>query len=291
MTTPIIQIKNVYFHYERQKRWALKDISLEVQEGEFLGVVGRSGAGKSTFCLCLSALIPKFEDGVFKGDVIVNGTNTRETTVGELSQTVGTVFQSPESQLYGLTVEEEIFFALENHGVAVDEIRRRIAWALDAVGLDVPLSKSPFDLSGGQKQRLIIASTLALFPRIMVLDEPTAELDPAGKDAVYKVLDTLRKEGMTVVMVEHDIERLVAAADRIAVIDSGRLVTVKPPRVLFNEDADLLAELGLRIPQVFEVFQQFTEGKEGGLPITMEEAHEFLIKNGWSQNGHALDTG
>jgi energy-coupling factor transport system ATP-binding protein len=285
MPEPIIQFKNVHFHYEHQKRWALKDISLDVSEGEFLGIIGRSGAGKSTLCLCVSALIPKFEDGLFRGDVIVNGVNTKSTSVGELSQTVGTVFQNPESQLYGLTVEEEIFFALENHGIAADEIERRVRWVLDAVGLDVPLTKSPFDLSGGQKQRLIIASTMALFPKIMVLDEPTTELDPAGKDSIYEVLGKLRQEGMTVVMVEHDIERLVNVADRIAVIDKGQLISVKPPRQLFNEDAKLLEELGLHVPQVFEVFKHILGEKAGSLPITIEESKRILSDKKWGKNG------
>jgi energy-coupling factor transporter ATP-binding protein EcfA2 len=217
--------------------------------------------------------------------VIVQGVNTKSVSVGKLSEIVGTVFQNPESQLYGLTVEEEIFFALENHSLPIDEIRRRIEWVLDAVGLDVPLTKSPYDLSGGQKQRLVIASTMALFPRVMVLDEPTAELDPAGKDAVYRVLEKLHQDGMTVILVEHDIERLVGVADRIAVLDQGQLVRVKPPQQLLNEDADFLQELGIRLPQVYEVFRQLWGPAAGPYPITLQEAQLYLQEKRWGVYG------
>ncbi|RLF81489.1 ABC transporter ATP-binding protein [Thermococci archaeon] len=244
----MIRVEDLSFKYTGAKEYSLKDISFRVKKGEFLGILGASGSGKSTLCLTFNGIIPHSIRGDFEGNVFVKGYNTKEASVAELSKIVGLVLQNPDSQLFNMTVEEEVAFALENLGLNVEEIRRRVYWALKITGLEGLEKEFPPNLSGGQKQRLVIASVLALKPEVLVLDEPTSQLDPMGREQVLSLITLLNKEqGITIVLVEHNTEYLFDFADRIIVLDKGELVMEGKPREIF-EEADYLRKLGIRIP-------------------------------------------
>lgn len=233
--------------------WVLDGVDLEIERGEFLSVMGPTGAGKSTLCLSLVGIVPQSTGGLVRGEVRVGGLDTKTEPVARLAGRVGVVFQDPETQLFNMNVEAEIAFGLENKGVAPAEIAERIDWAAHTVGVEGLLDRSPFELSGGQKQRVAIAAVLAMTPEVLVLDEPTASLDPRGKQEVFTVVRDLRRQrGMTVVMVEQDAECIAEFSERVAVLAEGRIRQVGTPAEVFSR-AGLLAGLGLRVPQVTEV--------------------------------------
>ncbi|RLF84900.1 ABC transporter ATP-binding protein, partial [Thermococci archaeon] len=199
-------------------------------------------------CLTFNGIIPHSIKGQFNGNVFVQGYNTKEASVAELSKLVGLVLQNPDSQLFNMTVEEEVAFSLENLGLDVEEIRRRVYWSLKITGLEGLENEFPPNLSGGQKQRLVIASVLAMRPQILVLDEPTSQLDPLGREQVLSLITLLNKEqGITIILVEHNTEYLFDFADRLIVLDKGELVMEGKPREVF-EEADFLRSLGIKIP-------------------------------------------
>jgi energy-coupling factor transport system ATP-binding protein len=244
----MIRVEELSFKYAGAKEYSLRDISFRVKKGEFLGILGASGSGKSTLCLTFNGIIPHSIRGDFRGNVFVKGYNTREASVAELSKIVGLVLQNPDSQLFNMTVEEEVAFALENLGLDAEEIKRRIHWALKITGLEGLEKEFPPNLSGGQKQRLVIASVLAVKPEVLVLDEPTSQLDPIGREQVLSLITLLNKEqGITIVLVEHNTEYLFDFADRIIVLDRGEVVMEGKPREVF-EEADYLRKLGIKIP-------------------------------------------
>jgi len=244
----IIEVENVSFRYRGSPKYSLRDITLSIKDGEFIGIIGSSGSGKSTFCLTLNGIIPHSIQGEFEGNVIVDGMNTREHSVAELSTKVGLVFQNPDSQIFNMTVLEEVAFALENLGIEREEMWRRIRWALKLVGLWNKREEFPPNLSGGEKQRLAIASVLVMKPRVLVLDEPTSQLDPGGKRSVLSLVNLLNKEEkMTIVLVEHNPEFLLENADRIFVFENGRVVMEGKPEEIF-EDVEALERIGVRVP-------------------------------------------
>ncbi|RLF79366.1 ABC transporter ATP-binding protein [Thermococci archaeon] len=244
----MIRVEELSFKYTGAKEYSLKNINLKVKKGEFLGILGASGSGKSTLCLTFNGIIPHSIKGEFNGNVFVQGYNTKEASVAELSKFVGLVLQNPDSQLFNMTVEEEVAFSLENLGLDVEEIRRRVYWSLKITGLEGLENEFPPNLSGGQKQRLVIASVLAMRPQILVLDEPTSQLDPLGREQVLSLITLLNKEqGITIILVEHNTEYLFDFADRLIVLDKGELVMEGKPREVF-EEADFLRSLGIKIP-------------------------------------------
>lgn len=235
---------------------ALRGIDLRVESGEFLALMGRIGAGKTTLCLSLNGLVPHATGGVIGGEVIVLGRNTKTQTVAELSAQVGLVFQNPEEQLFHLRVEDEVAFGPENLGLPREEIARRVTWALRAVGLEEFRQRSPLSLSGGEKQRLAIAAVLAMRPRILVLDEPTASLDPQGAAEVFATLREMRQRmPLTIVMATQDSEWVAEQADRLAVLDQGRIALLGPPDELLSQVERLHAR-GVGVPQVAEAAAQ-----------------------------------
>ena len=244
----MIRVEELSFKYTGAKEYSLKNINLKVKKGEFLGILGASGSGKSTLCLTFNGIITHSIKGEFNGNVFVQGYNTKEASVAELSKFVGLVLQNPDSQLFNMTVEEEVAFSLENLGLDVEEIRRRVYWSLKITGLEGLENEFPPNLSGGQKQRLVIASVLAMRPQILVLDEPTSQLDPLGREQVLSLITLLNKEqGITIILVEHNTEYLFDFADRLIVLDKGELVMEGKPREVF-EEADFLRSLGIKIP-------------------------------------------
>lgn len=254
----IVTVENLSYAYPVSRpgeeiSWVLKGVNLSVSEGEFVSIMGPTGVGKTTLCLALNGIVPQSTGGVIKGDVLINGLNTKRTPVPELAQHVGLVFQEPETQLFNMSVEAEIAFGLESLGVPPEEINERVAWALAAVGMQDFRQRSPFALSGGQKQRTAIAAILAMTPQILVLDEPTASLDPVGKTEVFSVVRELRRQRHnTIIMVEHEVERIAEFSDRVVVLHEGRVELEGTPTEVFSQ-IDLMHDIGLAVPQVSEL--------------------------------------
>ena len=255
----------------------LRGVNLRVRRGEVLGLLGTTGAGKSTLCLALAGLVPHSTGGEFGGTVTVAGIDTRRQPVAVLAQKVGLVFQDPETQLFNMTVEDEVAFGPESLGLPRPEIVERLEWALRVTEMEACRERSPFHLSGGQKQRVALAAMLAMRPEILVLDEPTSELDPCGKAEVMAVLQALKRSaGLSMVFVEQDAEALAYLADRVAVMQEGRIVLEGTPRELFGQPARLRA-LGLDVPQLSATAELLRE--RTGQPfefLTLAEACERL---------------
>jgi energy-coupling factor transport system ATP-binding protein len=242
----ILELKNVSFDYSLDGETALRaldDISLTIKKGEYIALIGSNGSGKSTLARLLNAiLIPT------SGEVWVDGLLTsREEHRWEIRRRVGMVFQNPDNQIVATTVEEDVAFGLENLGVASSQIPRRVAEALERVGLSSFRNHAPHLLSGGQKQRLAIAGIIAMRPRYLVLDEPTAMLDPRGRREVLDTVQSMnRQEGVTVVHITHFMEETLEA-DRIYAMDRGKIVHSGKPEEIFNGETNLY-QLGLEIP-------------------------------------------
>ncbi|HEC22034.1 MAG TPA: ATP-binding cassette domain-containing protein, partial [Chloroflexi bacterium] len=233
---PIAVFEDVSYMYPGAARLALKDISLEIQAGEFLGLIGPTGAGKTTLCLTLNGIVPQFYGGRFFGRVTVAGLDTIEHPVSRLARHVSEVFQDPETQLIATSVENEIAFALENICLPREEMQARIPQVLEAVRLDGMEHRHPHELSGGQKQRLAIAAGLAMRPDLLVLDEPTSQLDPVGRQEVFAVLRELNRElGVTILMASHSAEEMAEHADRIMLLSEGEAVALGTPDDIYGD--------------------------------------------------------
>jgi energy-coupling factor transport system ATP-binding protein len=274
MAKPAICVERLSFRYPGASTLALLDVSLTVEQGECLAIMGATGAGKTTLCLALVGIVPQFFGGELYGAVRVGDLDTLEYPVSVLARKVGMVFQDPETQLTATSVEHEVAFALENLCVRADEIRTRVDEALQAVGLAGLEKKHPHELSGGQKQRLAIAAALALKPQVLVLDEPTSQLDSLGAAEVFAIVRTLNRErGMTVILTSHQSEEVAEFADRVALLAEGRLVKVAPSAAFFQE-VEYLTRHQVRPPQVTEFFHCLrARGLVlDSLPVTFTEA-------------------
>ncbi|ACK65805.1 ABC transporter related [Rippkaea orientalis PCC 8801] len=247
-------LENVSYLYPNSTEPVLNNISLEIIQGEFLGIIGPTGAGKTTLCLTLNGIVPQFHGGRFFGYVTVAGLDTLKHPVSTLARYVGAVFEDPETQLLSTSVENEIAFALENLCVEREEILARIPQVLEAVRLEGLQHKHPQELSGGQKQRLAIAAALALQPQLLILDEPTSQLDPIGSQEVFATVKELNRElGVTIVMVSHGAEEMAEFSDRIALLSAGRLLSTGTPHQVYSQ-IERLQSQDLRPPQVAETF-------------------------------------
>lgn len=279
----LVDLEKVSYAYLRTEQLALKNISLRVRKGEFLGLIGPTGAGKTTLCLALNGIVPQFFGGRFFGHITVAGLDTLESPVNQLARHVGMVFEDPETQITAASVENEIAFALENLRVPRDEILARIPMVLEAVRLEGMEKKHPHELSGGQKQRLAIAAALALQPDLLVLDEPSSQLDPLGAQDVFATLRELNTElGVAVIMASHAAEALAETADRIALLSRGELVTVGPPQTVYA-DVERLWKHNVRVPEVTRTFYHIAQQGVplAQLPVRLEPARAAL---------HALPT-
>lgn len=258
---------------------ALDKISLDIGEGEFIGIIGPTGSGKSTFVQHLNGLIRPTA-----GEISVDGRNLADKTTDLrlVRQSVGLVFQYPEHQLFEETVFADVAFGPKNQGVLDAEVRERVCEALALVGLeaDTIMDYSPFELSGGQMRRVAIAGVLAMRPKILILDEPTAGLDPKGRDELLEQLQQLHsKSGITVILVSHSMEEIARVATRLIVLERGRIVADGPPRQVFAE-AKMLATIGLGVPQVTELMLALRE-RGFAVPdvaLSLEEACEIILR-------------
>ena len=244
----MLETRDLRFQYQDGGPFALDGVTLDIADGSFVAVIGHNGSGKSTFAKTLNAIL--LPSG---GKVYVDGLDTADDDkLYEIRQRVGMVFQNPDNQLVATLVEEDVAFAPENLGVPQAELRRRVDEALEAVGMSGFQDRATYALSGGQKQRVAIAGIIAMRPRCLVLDEPTAMLDPVGRREVMNAIHELnRKFGMTVVLITHHMNE-AAGADRVLVIDHGKLLMDGTPREIFSRSEELYA-VGLAVPQSVEL--------------------------------------
>lgn len=252
-----ISITDLRYQYPDTPRPALENISFEVEEGEFLGITGPTGSGKSSLCLAMNSLIPNSTGGSISGSVEVFGLDMTEATLqeafsanDEMGLRVGMTFQDPDAQIVGMSVEEDLAFGPQNFGLDPEDIDLRIDRMLGIVRMSEYRDASPHMLSGGQKQRVAIAAAMIMQPKILVLDEPTSELDPIGRNEVYEAVQELRgSERITVVMVDHHTEELARYVDRVVVLDGGRQLAFGPAAQVLS-DTGLLDSAGVRTPSV-----------------------------------------
>ncbi|MDO5040805.1 MAG: energy-coupling factor transporter ATPase [Peptoniphilus sp.] len=253
----MIEIKNLKFKYNSEDEdLVLKDINLNIEEGEFVAVLGHNGSGKSTLAKLLNGLLLPLE-----GDVLVDGLNTRdEEDIWNLRANTGMVFQNPDNQIVATIVEEDVAFGPENLGVQSEEIRKRVDDALESVHMSEYKRSAPHMLSGGQKQRVAIAGILAMSPKYIILDEPTAMLDPEGrKEVINTIMDLNENQNKTIILITHYMDE-AAKADRIIVMDKGEIEMEGTPREIFSQ-VDKIKEIGLDVPQATELAWELS--KEG----------------------------
>jgi energy-coupling factor transporter ATP-binding protein EcfA2 len=274
-------LQNVAYAYPQATSPALRGITLHVPDSQFLAVVGGNRAGKSTLSYVLSGFIPHHFKGTYRGTIEVAGMDLTQSSLGEIAGVVGLVFSNPFNQISGarFTVEEEVAFGLENLGVPSAEMPGRVAQALELTGLAEVAQRSPYALSGGQQQRLALASMLVMQPKLLVLDEPTSQLDPAAKIEVFEVLDRLATEGgMTVVIVEHELEWIGDFADRVIVMNEGRIVNDGDPREVLADET--LIAMGVGNTAYTTVARQAREegliAHDQPLPVTLSQAVDFF---------------
>jgi energy-coupling factor transport system ATP-binding protein len=273
-----ISIENLTFTYQGNERPTLKNINGQIKDGTFMVVMGHGGAGKSTLCCSLNALIPKFFRGKYQGRVLVNGQEVARRQVAEMSRLVGLVLQDFEAQLFSTNVELEMAFGPENHCLLRPEIERRIQRYLAFVGLEKLRHREPASLSGGQKQRLAIGSVLALEPKILVMDEPTTDLDPFGREEVLSVAKSIREEGRTLLIVDHEPETAVTA-DQIWLIRDGQIVSQGPPSEILV-DGPTMESCGIKTLPMVELFHSMNWP---GNPLTVERAIELIQRHNLTQ--------
>ncbi len=279
----MISVKNFTYTYPAVEQPALCDINLEVGEGQFLGVIGANLAGKSKLCYALSGFIPDFYNGTVVGEINVAGRDLIKTPLSDLAGEIGLVFANPFNQITGarFTVREEMAFGLENMGCPREEMLPRIEETLRLTGLEALADRSPYALSGGQQQRLAIASVMVMRPKVLVLDEPTSQLDPVGTREVFETLDNLTKTGMTVVLAEHKLEWIAVHADRVILLDDGRIVKDGPPRqVLADPELEQHGLAPTRYTQAARLAVERGVASNGHLPVTLDEAIAFFSRTG-----------
>lgn len=271
----MIKLENVSYVYMQGgpfEKTALNNINLEIGDGEFIGLIGHTGSGKSTLIQLLNGLIKPTE-----GRVRVAGFDLtdKKTKMRDVRFKAGLVMQYPEHQLFEETVFKDIAFGPQNMGLPQEEIKNRVEFAANLVGLSKEiLDKSPFDLSGGQKRRVAIAGVLAMEPKVLILDEPTAGLDPGGRDEIlFKIKDMHERMNLTVILVSHSMEDVAKLADRILVMNSGSIEMFDTPSKIF-ENAERLSQIGLNVPQITQVCDRL---RAAGMPLaggiyTIEDA-------------------
>lgn len=275
-----IKINNLTYIYNKDtafEKKALDDVSLEIKKGEFIGLIGHTGSGKSTLIQHLNGIISPT-----KGEILVDGDNIHKdkAKLKEVRRRIGLAFQYPEYQLFEMSVYKDVAFGPTNMLLSKEDIDKNVVSALETVGISSDLyEKSPFDLSGGQKRRVAIAGVLAMNPEVLILDEPTAGLDPKGRDEILQAIKRLHKErGITVILVSHSMEDVAKLVDRIIVMHEGKVATMGTPKEVFCKVKEL-EDMGLAAPQVSYVFSALKE-KGFDVPLdvfTIDEAKRVLL--------------
>lgn len=288
----IMKIENLNYIYNPNtpfEKKALDNINIEIKQGEFIGLIGHTGSGKSTLVQHLNGLIKPTS-----GKIIIDGVDItgKDAKLKEIRQKVGLVFQYPEHQLFEETIYKDIAFGPKNLGLDKDEVDKRVKESMEQVGLDFEVLKdrSPFELSGGQKRRVAIGGVIAMQPKILILDEPTAGLDPRGRDGILgEIFKIYEKKNITVILVSHNMEDIAKLVDRILVMDRGKIAMDNTPMEIFKR-ADELKEIGLGVPQITEFMKRFCEKQEKtnkekinkqkdlATVLTVEQAKDEILK-------------
>jgi cobalt transport protein ATP-binding subunit len=275
----LIRIEKLTYAYPRSDEPALRGIDLNVERGEFLVIMGHAGAGKTTLCLTTNGIIPHYMEGRIDGKITIAGLDALVTPIEKLVTKVGVVFQDPESQLFGATVEEDVSFGPCNFNLPLDDVKKRVKDVLAVTRLSGYENRETGQLSGGEKQRVAVAGVLAIGPEVLVLDEATSELDPVGRQELISVVTKLKQAGNTIVMVELGGEDVAAYADRVAIVEHGKIAAEGKPQRIFSNIEDLKA-LGVRPPAICELFVRLRrEGiltEDRPVPLSLEEASARL---------------
>jgi len=278
MNESVISIRNLTFTYLGSDYPALVNINMNIIEGSFILITGPSGCGKTTLLRTFNGLIPNFYPGDFKGEVRIYGLNVTEHRTFELAKYVGMVFQDPENQLLTLSVERDIAFGLENLGMKREEIRERVDWALEVVGIERLRDKAPYELSGGEQQKVAIAAAIAMQPKILVLDEPLSNLDPLSARSIVKLLEELRnKLKLTIIVSEHRLDLLSKYADTIYIMKSGNIIASGPPKEILK--LDIASNVGVSVPKVIEIWKMLKHhvNLDNDPPLSIEEAEKWRM--------------
>lgn len=260
----VMECKNVTYTYPLADEPSIRNVSLNIEEGKFYGVVGENGSGKTTLCAILRGFAPSFYRGDIQGEVLVYGKPIGEYG-GELATKIGYVFQNPFTQISGVkeTVFEEVAYGLENFGVPVEEIVERVEAIMKLTHIDSLAEKNPLELSGGQMQRVALASVLVLEPDILIIDEPTSQLDPQGTESVFEIIKMMKDKKKTIILVEHKIDLIAEYADEVLVLKGGKLIASGDKAQILSDMA--LMEQGVQLPQMAILGSKL---KERGFPIS-----------------------
>ena len=275
------KIENVNYKYPLEEKQALKNINIEIKKGEFWAVIGKNGSGKTTFCNMLRRFVPDFYKGELTGKITLEDKELKDYSQKELVQKIGFVFQNPFTQISGVkdTVFEEIAYGLENLGLEKEEIISKVEKILKLLEIEKLRERNPYDLSGGQKQRVALASIIAMDPDILVIDEPTSQLDPKGTEDIFKIINLMANEGKTIILVEHKLELIAEYAQNILVLDEGEIILSGKAEEVLNNKILLEKEIGMTQYSIlaYELEKERkVELKE--IPITKEKTVELLKK-------------
>ena len=275
------KIENVNYKYPLEEKQALKNINIEIKKGEFWAVIGKNGSGKTTFCNMLRRFVPDFYKGELTGKITLEDKELKDYSQKELVQKIGFVFQNPFTQISGVkdTVFEEIAYGLENLGLDKGEIISKVEKILKLLEIEKLRDRNPYDLSGGQKQRVALASIIAMDPDILVIDEPTSQLDPKGTEDIFKIINLMANEGKTIILVEHKLELIAEYAENILVLDEGEIILSGKAEEVLNNKILLEKEIGMAQYSILAYeLEKARKVEFEEIPITKEKTVELLKK-------------
>lgn len=274
-----MECKNVTYSYPLTSRPSVKDLNLKFERGKFYGVIGENGSGKTTLCAVLRGFAPSFYKGELQGEVLVEGKNIIEYG-DQLARKIGFVFQNPFTQISGVkdTVFEEVAYGLENFGVPADEIVRRVVEVMKMTNIEYLAEKNPFALSGGQMQRVALASVIVLEPDILIIDEPTSQLDPEGTESVFAIIQKMKEKEKTIILVEHKIDLIAEYADEVIALKDGEVIANGEKKEILSDMS--LLEKGVSLPQVAILGRKLQEKglSLSEIPVTEKQAVEVIAK-------------
>ncbi|KRM40971.1 cobalt ABC superfamily ATP binding cassette transporter, ABC protein [Lactobacillus hamsteri DSM 5661 = JCM 6256] len=269
----IISLKHVYFTYPNSKRPALSDINLDIKRGSWTSIIGHNGSGKSTITRLINGLLlPDENQNTY---IVVDNQELSDDTVWNIRDKVGIVFQNPDNQFVGATVADDVAFGLENRGIEHNEMKTRVVKALEEVGMTEYATAEPSNLSGGQKQRVAIAGILAIRPKVIILDEATAMLDPNGRESILRLVKHMKeRDNLTVISITHDVNESIELADNVVVVNDGKILATGDPIKVFENQA-MINEIGLEEPFIFELKNKLIKA---GINIPLEiDTEEKLV--------------
>ena len=276
-----LKLENVNYKYPLEEKNTLQNINIEIKKGEFWAVIGKNGSGKTTLCNILRRFVPDFYKGELTGKITLEGKELKDYSQKEIVQKIGFVFQNPFTQISGVknTVFEEIAYGLENLGIERETIISEVEKILKLLEIEKLCDKNPYNLSGGQKQRVALASIIAMNPDILVIDEPTSQLDPKGTEDIFKIINLMANEGKTIILVEHKLELIAEYAENILVLDEGEIILSGKANEVLNNKILLEKEIGMTQYSILAYeLEKVGKAKFEEIPITKEKVIELLKK-------------